>query len=260
MIIDSHTHIGFGKILGSTAKELISSMKNAGIDKSFVFAGEINDCTTEKLINTVSDYPKKIYPIGSVSPLKHSTLSPNALEKLLKEGRIFGLKFYPGYEYFYPSDAALKPWLEILNHYNRPAIFHSGDTYSKVHAAKLKYAHPLHIDDLAVDFPKLKIIIAHVGYPWVTDTAEVCYKNENVFTDISGFVYGSFTQNDEKAIKNVLKTFSTIIPIKEKILFGTDWPISNQTSYVKTLSAILPPTDKDLIFYKNALRVFSIEQ
>lgn len=115
---------------------------------------------------------------------------------MYKSGEIVAVKFYTGYDHYMPNGEQVRYALNGLNKAKCPAIFHMGDCLSSVHRAKLKYAHPLHIDDIAVDYPNVNFIIAHMGYPWVRDTAEVCYKNKNVFTDISGFVYGQFTKDD----------------------------------------------------------------
>jgi predicted TIM-barrel fold metal-dependent hydrolase len=80
----------------------------------------------------------------------------------------------------------------------------------------------------------MNFIIAHMGYPWIKDTAEVCYKNKNVFTDISGFVYGEFDGQDKTRFKKSLDEFLEIAG-SDKLLFGTDYPISNQHSYIEAL-------------------------
>ena len=165
------------------------------------------------------------------------------------------MKFYPGYEYFYPADTNLRPYLELLAKYEKPALFNSGDTYSKAGQAKLKYAQAIHIDDLATELPSLKIIIAHLGYPWVIDATEVCYKNKNVYVDCSGFVYGKFKQKDRINLKETAKEFGKIAP-PNRILFGSDWPIGDQTSYVKTAKEIFGKSDR--LFSKNAEELFGI--
>ena len=76
----------------------------------------------------------------------------------------------------------------------------------------------------------MNFIIAHMGFPWVLDTAEVCYKNANVYTDISGFVYGDFKGLDQKKFEAQLMKFLDIAG-SDKLLFGSDFPISNQKSY-----------------------------
>lgn len=255
MIIDAHAHLGFNDIINAGAKDLVSSIKKAGIDKAIVLAGEMNALSTEKLLEEVSPYKDKLFPVGSISPLSPSVPSLKKVEEWLSKKFIYGLKFYPGYEYFYPADAILRPYLELLAKYGKPAIFHSGDTYSKVGGAKLKYAQSIHIDDLATELPELKIVIAHLGYPWVIDAAEVCYKNKNVYVDCSGFVYGKFGAKDKANLKRNMKVFGQIAP-PDRILFGSDWPIGDHTSYVRTIKEIAGKSEP--LFSKNAEKLFGI--
>ncbi len=243
MILDSHTHIG-KKTIVATAEDLVKSMDHAKIDKALVFAGKLNDQATEILLDDIAPFKERLYGIGSISPLTaFQNKSKNQVFGFLDEcfitNKIHGLKFYPGYEWFYPNEQCVREFLELCVKYNRPAIFHSGDCFNGVNGAKLKYAHPLAIDDLAVEMPELKIIIAHMGYPWVCDAAEVCYKNKNVFADTSGFVYGKFTHKDAMNYSDVLKEFIAISGGTHKLIFGSDWPISTQKSYVKNLKRIL---------------------
>lgn len=258
MIVDAHTHLGMGGAIVAGASELIASLDSAGIDKALVFAGEINDCPTARLLSEVAAHAGRLYPIGSISPLSASVPSLEQVEDWLIKKQIYGLKFYPGYEYFYPADAGLRPYLELLAKYNQPAIFHSGDTYSRVHQAKLKYAQSIHIDDLATELPQLKIVIAHLGYPWVVDTAEVCYKNKNVYADCSGFVYGAFDHKHQEHFKKIISEFIEVAGTDERILFGTDWPIGEQSSYLAAVTSIFG-SQADAVFYKNACRLFCID-
>ncbi len=258
MIIDAHTHIGFNKVCDSTVKELLASMKRAGIDKALVFAADINDLPTERLLTEIAPHRDKLYPIGSISPLSSKLPSLKKVEQWLSRKQIHGLKFYPGYEYFYPADASLRPYLKLLAKYNRPAIFHSGDTYSRVGMAKLKYAQAIHIDDLATELPELKIVIAHVGYPWVIDAAEVCYKNKNVYVDCSGFCYGAFNAKQRVHFRDILQEFERISNARDRIIFGTDWPIGDQTSYLHAVQSIMGKNYPKL-YSKNAINLFGLE-
>jgi predicted TIM-barrel fold metal-dependent hydrolase len=243
MILDSHTHIGKKTIIAS-AQDLIKSMDAAHIDASLVFAGKINDQATQALLEDIAPFKGRLFGIGSISPLGEGGLAPNGrlyqyIREMLATNQIFGLKFYVGYEHYYPYDKDLSYIYELLIKYDRPAIFHSGDCYNGVCGAKLKYAHPLNIDELAVDYPALKIIIAHMGYPWVRDAAEVCYKNKNVYSDLSGFVYGDFKHNDAHNYHDFVVEFIKVAGGTNKLIFGTDWPISNQSSYITTLKDVL---------------------
>lgn len=154
--------------------------------------------------------------------------------KLYKAGYIVAVKFYTGYDHYMPGSDEVRYALEYLNKVGCPAIFHCGDCLNSCRRAKLKYAHPLNIDEVAVDYPDMNFIIAHMGFPWVLDTAEVCYKNSNVYTDISGFVYGEFKGLEQKRFESQLVKFLEIAG-SDKLLFGTDWPISDQRSYRNVL-------------------------
>jgi predicted TIM-barrel fold metal-dependent hydrolase len=276
-IIDMHTHIGFNNIISSSPAELVESMIKAGIEKSLVFAGHINNCSTTQLLEAIKPYKDKLYGIGSISPNKECQPQPLEIESLLKENRIHGLKFYTGYEHFYPADTIIRPYLELLAKYNRPAIFHSGDCYYKCRGALLKYAHPLQFDDLATELPELKIVIAHMGWSHIRDTAQVLYKNHNVYVDCSGLAYKQLTCRDKKNLTNDLMNFMSIFDSDEsaleRILFGTDWPICDQQSYVQSMkecislairrNQLINDTEMteilDNIFHKTTTKLFGLE-
>ena len=142
--------------------------------------------------------------------------------------------------------------------YDVPVMFHSGDTYAPT--GKVKYSHPLQIDDLAVDYPAMKIVICHIGNPWIKDCMEVVYKNENVYADISGLVLGNFSEKFERFMKNEIEEMITYAGEPQYLLYGTDWPISNMESYLQFMKKLeLAKEKKELIHWKNAARLFKID-
>jgi hypothetical protein len=254
MVIDAHTHLGAKTFVG-TAEGLVASMDKSGVDVSLVFAGKINGVTNQQLLEAIRPYSGRLYGVGSVSPLEKDAADRD-IRKLLESQAIRGLKFYPGYEYFYPYDECVRPFLDVLQSTGRPAIFHGGDTFSGIRASKLKYVHPLHLDEIAVDFPKLKIVIAHFGYPWQNDAAEVVYKNQNVYVDCSGLVYGDFTPESEGDFRRVVDDYVRVAGSTERILFGTDWPIGHQSSYLAVARRVFG--DDERIFSGNAQKLFGL--
>ncbi len=257
MIIDAHAHLGDSELFYGKAEDLIMSMKKAGIDRTFVFAGTINNYPTVKLLKELRKYKGILYPIGSVSPLMKPRPTLTIIESWLKHNEIFGLKFYSGYEHFYPQDNILRPYLEMLVRYNRPAIFHCGTTYNKFPSAKLVYAHPLNIDQLAVEMPDLKIIISHLGCPWIKDTASVVAKNKNVFTDCSGLVDGDIDQDNKQFILKMVSEYYDDSEDFLKVLFGSDWPITDQKEYLSVIRQTIIKEDK-FAFADLAKNVFGI--
>jgi uncharacterized protein len=239
MIIDCHTHLGRNDHITASVDELLQSMDRAKVDQALVFAGDLNDAPNNWTLEQVKPHRDRLKVVAAAHPLKWDTyawleMDANKLADLYQAADIVAVKFYTGYDHYYPGDKAMSYYLSHLEDVGCPAIFHSGDCLNSVKQAKLKYSHPLNIDEVAVDYPNMNFIIAHIGYPWHRDAAEVCYKNKNVFTDISGFVYGHFTGPDLLKFQKVMGEFLDIAD-SDKLLFGTDWPISNQGSYLDAL-------------------------
>lgn len=240
MIIDCHTHIG--PYFNFTVDDLLKSMDEAEIDKSLVFAGEMFDAPNEWLLKQIAPHKDRLLAVAAAHPMKLDKMfdiqdEAKKISHWYGEGKIVACKFYTGYDHFYPGDRMMEDYLMDFEDVGCPAIFHMGDCLNSVKCAKLKYAHPLGIDDVAVDYPGMNFIIAHMGYPWHRDAAEVCYKNKNVYADISGFVYGDFTDKDTKNFEKVLHEFCDIAGDSSRLLFGTDTPISNQKAYMKFLKS-----------------------
>jgi|SRR6185436_9774956 len=270
MIIDCHAHIGKNEHINFSVHQLLKSMDKAKIDKTLVFAGKINDCSNEWMLEQIAPYKDRLYGVAAADmaggPITWRQGVPSMTElqdeaskitDWYAEGKIIACKFYTGYHHYYPFDRLIEDYLSSLEEVGCPAIFHCGDCLCSIKNAKLKYAHPLHIDDIAVDYPNMNFVIAHVGFPWVDDTAEVCYKNKNVYTDISGFVYNEFDVESKVKFSNMISKFLDIAS-NNKLLFGTDCPISNQQSYRETVEDLLG----SIIFenmQKNIRTVFNLK-
>lgn len=132
-------------------------------------------------------------------------------------------------------------------------------TYSK--KAKVRQAHPLLVDDLAVDYPDVKFVICHLGNPWFQDTAEVLYKNDNVYADISGLTLGDFQYEFERyMLARVKDMISYMGDPGKQIMFGTDWPLVGMVKYVKFLEGLeLSEEALDNIRWRTAARLFRID-
>ena len=118
----------------------------------------------------------------------------------------------------------------------------------------------LHIDDVAVDNPQLKIVICHIGNPWIRDCMEVVYKNDNVYTDISGFVLGSFSYRFERYMRKQVEEILLYGVEPEDVLYGTDWPIASMETYIEFMDQIsIPQKERKKIMGENALDLYGID-
>ena len=267
MIIDSHTHLD--NVINDKSsneerlKSLLVNMKTNKVEHALVLA-DVESLPHEKFM-TNEELAKLIWPysnlhlIGKV-PLKSAKNSKylKKIRDLIKEKIMLGIKLYPGYENFYPQDKIYNKVYDICEEFDVPVMIHSGDVMDK---GFLKYARPLNVDELANNRPELKIIICHMGNPWVLDTAAVTSKNKNVYADTSGLFYKNLTPKIKKFLENKIEEFIQWNEHGEKLIFGSDWPI---TSIKDSISLIrdLPhfsEKEKEMIFHKNAKRLFKIK-
>ena len=134
---------------------------------------------------------------------------------------------------------------------------HTGDTFAP--EGKLRYSHPLNIDEVAVDNPELKIVICHIGNPWIRDCMEIVYKNKNVYADISGLVLGDFKSKFKKFMLKQIQEMIVYAGEPNYLLYGTDWPICRMKSYLKFVDKLdLAPENKEKILWKNTAALFKL--
>jgi len=265
-IIDAHIHTSFfRKDLQAIAKKngiilsmdgLRAEMKKNNAVRAITITDVIKDATpigSELLLKQLNEN-KSLIGVCGVNPELLNKKQINKTRELLQKGLIKGLKIYLGYYARYPFDARYKKIFSLAQKYNCPVIFHTGDTLSTMGKTLVKYAHPLNIDEVAVAWPKMKIVIAHAGYPWVIDAAEVAYKNENVFVDISGWIFGNkINSYDKDTVKRLIEYTGP-----HKILYGTDWPLVKMETYLKFFKTAIPKKYWKDVFYNNARRVFNL--
>jgi len=186
-----------------------------------------------------------LFPFTSLNPNAH----PDPAAKLqfyVKECGVKGLKLHPSYQFFYPNEARLYPLYGKAQELGIPVIFHIGTSIFK--GTKLKYCNPIYLDDVAVDFPDLKIVMAHSGRGfWYNECFSLSRLHKNLYMDITGL-----------PPQNLLSYFPELEKNSEKVIFGSDWP-AMPTGIRKNIEAIksLPLRDRTIeaILYKNAYKI-----
>ncbi len=272
MIIDVHTHLRGSDVDGSL-RELLLAMEKSGVDKAGLIPSPSHKVSTVQVAEIALAHPDKLFAIGAANlslPPEYMSEQLSLLERMLETRLIRGIKIFTGYDHVFPNDfEKLGPFYEIARRTGFPVIFHTGDTICYHKVAKLKYAQPLIIDDVAVEFPDLKIVIAHLGNPWITDAMAVVQKNKNVYADFSGWLYGTFgvsltgsQVSDMTSSEHFTKKFMDAYIYHEgaeRILFGTDSPVSDMASYVNFTQRLpIPDEEKEKIFWKNAKELFQL--
>lgn len=257
-VIDAHMHTAFnGKPepyskIPYTMEEMLKEFKAAGIVGAVSHLKRTNGAN---YIAELSNYGM-LQCFGAVANSDLKTL-----EAGLKDRRFRCIKVYLGYIHQWANHPAYRALYVLARKYKVPVVFHTGDTYSV--KGKLKYADPLTVDEVAVDFPDVTFVIAHIGVPWVQTAAEVAYKNPNVYLDGSALVIGDLSRMSEEELDEAM-----IKPIKwawdyvedpTKLMFGTDWPLTEIAPYLKAFKKAIPREHWRKVFYENAARVFQFD-
>ena len=212
--------------------------------------------STFDVVTATRDMPD-VFVVAGVGQQILEEMDYDQLRQFMIDGSVRGIKIYPGYEPMYPADHRFARLFALAAEMRLPVMIHCGDTFTR--KGRLKYAHPLNVDDVAVDHPDVNFVICHLGTPWFRDTMEVVYKNDNVYTDISGLVLGDFNDRYEGFIVKQLQEMLVYGVEPDKVLFGTDWPISSMGSYLEFMEELpIPEKDREKMMYENASRLFKL--
>ncbi|MFA7319177.1 MAG: amidohydrolase family protein [Parcubacteria group bacterium] len=197
-------------------EEVIRQMDEAGIEKTVLFAVEapMVYCSNEMVAGLCQKYPDRFIGFASVDPKEKD--AAEVLEKAVTELGLKGLKLHPPLQNFYPNDEAVFSVYEKAQELGIPVVFHVGTTPFGA-MCRLDQANPLLLDEVAVKFPDLKIVLTHLGTLWQNEAFMVVEKNPNVYIDTAAYPYELKEILNENMIKRIGEN---------KIIFGTDYPMS----------------------------------
>lgn len=267
MLIDCHVHLnnyhenGSRRPTEENVRDLFDKMAQYRVDHAVVLTSYLADLdrpSVEKVLEVLAQDPRTTVVEGLRWRGADRT-DLFTLEERLRAGQVRGIKLYPGYESYPINDPSLESVFRIAAKYDVPVMIHTGDTYSKT--AKVRHAHPLLVDDVAVDYPDVKFVMCHLGNPWFQDTAEVLYKNENVYADMSGLVLGEFSSDFERYMLQRVKDMIVFMGDPgRQLMYGSDWPLVRMGPYIQFLDNLqFPAEQKDAISWKTAARLFKID-
>jgi hypothetical protein len=190
----------------------------------------------------------RLLPFASLNPFLVGDLGAE-LERLVREGGFRGFKVYPVYQHHYVNDPRLYPLYAKAQELRVPMLVHTGSSVFK--GARIKYGDPLHLDDVAIDFPDLTILMAHSGRPfWYGQAAWMARRHANVYMEVSGLPG-----------KKLLEYFPDLERLADKCVYGSDWPgnpdLRRNVEAIRTLP--LSDTAKEKILWQNAARILGVE-
>ena len=280
MITDCHIHIQPHEMLHPPARQLIKDasenfdqiiafsrsaksflkfLDSSGVDRAVLInyvAPEVIGLTSE--VNQFSakyakEDPKRLISCGGLHPRQSHDIEAD-IEQLLRL-KIRLIKIHPPHQLLFPNDylngvKGLELIYKAAEAHGVPIMFHTGTSIFP--NARNRYGDPIYVDDVAVDFPQLKIIMAHGGRPlWMNTAFFLLRRHPNVFMDISGI-----------PPKALLKYFPRFEEIAGKALFGTDWPSPGVSSIHKNITDFralhLSEEAKQKVLSDNALKLWPL--
>ncbi|MFZ2969669.1 MAG: amidohydrolase family protein [Minisyncoccia bacterium] len=272
-IIDNHVHLSIHPESRAKIGYLEDSMRKNGIDLAVALAAyfprKTGSISNGEALSLAEKY-ENILIFGSLDAEHNFENGTLELESLLRRKKIFGIKLYPGYQYFYPNEKKLDAIYELASKFNVPVMFHSGLAYRS--PGGIRFSRPIYIDDVAGSFQSMKIVISHLGDPSIREATAVAHKNPNVYLDFSGLVSNT-TKNQERAerwqklneeyIARTVADVLTDLMGTEKIIFGSDWPISSHEKSLALVSRLqkmlnLDREEVERMLSKNMLKVLGI--
>jgi uncharacterized protein len=194
-----------------------------------------------------------LIPFASIDPHK-----PNAVDeakRLIRDHGVRGFKLHPNLQAFFPNDESVYPLYDVIQEAGLPALFHTG--HSGIGSGlpggggiRLKYSNPIYVDDVAVDFPDLKIVLAHPSFPWQDEAISIALHKQQVYIDLSGW--------SPKYFPSQLVQYANTL-LRDRVLFGSDYPMITPDRWLADFEqAGFKDEVRPLILKENAARLLDL--
>lgn len=195
-----------------------------------------------------------LIPFASVDP--HTGTEAVDRVQSLADGYGFrGFKFHPSVQGFDPSDRTYYPLWEVLEGSGLPVVFHTGQNGIGAglpggYGIKLKYSNPMLLDEVAADFPRLPVVMAHPSVPWQEEAISIATHKPNVYIDLSGWSPKYFSGSLVRAAGRHLQ---------DRMLFGTDFPLITPEKWMNAFAQLdLSDDVRSKILKDNAVRLLRL--
>lgn len=282
MVIDMHTFPGFFEEICEDPEKIefrreqyflykqhvwplslfITQLDAAGIDKAVLSAEDVTTraggviVSNEEVKKLVDLYPDRLIGFAGVDPKRKDALE--VLEKAFTELHMKGLKLSPAMQYFMPDDPCLKPVYELCLKYDKPILFEAGMTWVK--NSPSKYSNPLNFEEIAIEYPDLRMCLGHFGWPWTRETAMLILKYPNLYADTALLYFDSPKQFFQTTFNDQLGEYWIDRMLYDKVMFGSTYPRIEQKRMVKAMEALnLRPRQRAMVMGENACRFMGME-
>jgi hypothetical protein len=211
--------------------------------------------SNEEVAESAAEHADVAIPFASVDPAR-GKLGVREARRLIEHFGVKGFKFHPSVQGFYPNDRDAYPLYEVIAAARLPALFHTGQTGIGAGmpgggGIRLKYANPIYLDDVAVDFPDMPIVMAHPSVPWQDEALSIATHKPQVYIDLSGW--------SPKYFPPQLVQYANTL-LRHKVLFGTDYPLIDPDRWIADFAQLdIKPEVRPLIMKANAVRLLQLD-
>ncbi|MFA5994200.1 MAG: amidohydrolase family protein [Parcubacteria group bacterium] len=265
MIIDSHVHISLYdnnaiSLQGAFdlfLREMEKNKINAAIIIPDNIEGSSNIADLEKAMELIGER-KNLFLLGSPQIIQRGSSELEKYRKLLEEGRIKGLKFFPGHDPFYATDERCLPYYELCQELDVPVLFHTGENSGDSECAK--WNDPKYIVEIAKEYPKLKVIITHYYWPKLDYCYEITKDIPNIYFEIAAMADAEVVEKSGGIgkMQDVLR--KTIANRPTQVIFGTDWPMCKIEEHIELVKSLgLGEDVENGIFSENAKNIYNLK-
>ncbi|MFD9737060.1 amidohydrolase family protein [Umezawaea sp. NPDC059074] len=212
--------------------------------------------SNEWIAATAAEHSDVLIPFASVDPAKGQA-GARLFRSLVERDGMRGIKFHPSLQGFAPNDRSAYPLLEVAAELGVPALFHTGQTGIGAGlpgggGVRLGLSNPMLVDDVAVDFPDLTIILAHPSFPWQDEALAVATHKPDVYIDLSGW--------SPKYFPPLLVRYANTL-LQDKVLFGSDYPVITPDRWLADFAGVeVKEHVRPKILKDNAVRALGLDR
>jgi len=210
--------------------------------------------TNEEIAELAAENSDVLIPFASIDPARGAE-GVRMAKELIANHAVRGFKFHPNTQGFFPNDPAVYPLYEVIAEAGLIALFHTGHSGAGAGqpgggGIRLKYSNPMHVDDVAVDFPDMPIILAHPSFPWQDEAISVALHKPTVHIDLSGWSPKYFSPQ-------LVQYANTLL--RDKVLFGSDYPLITPDRWLRDFAKLeIRDEVRPRILKDNAVRLFGL--
>ena len=244
---------------GVSVDQYLEKMDTAGIERSLLIAVRAGDIRMpesfevpyERVQEVCSKHPERFSGLAGIDPFRGMS-GLKDLEQAVNEYGFVGAHLYPHWCELPPDHRKYCPYYAKCCELNIPIMMQVGHNLIYSRNRRLpSVARPILLDQVAIDFPELKLIGIHIGIPWTDEMISMCWKHENIYT--AGDAYAP--KYWPKSFVHYANSYGS-----HKVMFGTDWPVIDPIRAIKEVDDLnLKEESKKLILRDNAIKVFNLD-